>query len=81
MIRYELCENVVYLGTTGCFTTEEGLKIAYFSGAHENTPTEKKDFTFSYEQFKSLEVQMKWTDPNYQGTLTRKTSGQGVESC
>ena len=28
----ELCENVIYFGKQGCFTTKEGLKIVYISG-------------------------------------------------
>ena len=32
---YELCENVVYLGEHGCFTTREGMTIAYLSGRQQ----------------------------------------------
>ena len=32
---YELCENVVYLGEHGCFTTKEGMTIAYLSGRQQ----------------------------------------------
>ena len=28
----ELAENLIYLGKQGCFTTKEGLRIAYLSG-------------------------------------------------
>ena len=52
---YELFDDVVYLGSHGCFTTKEGLKIAYLSGKqqglwtylchlyHQTIPTERLD--------------------------------------
>ncbi len=37
---YEMAENLVYLGGSGCLTTEEGLTIAYLSGREQVIPWE-----------------------------------------
>jgi hypothetical protein len=63
---YEVCENVIYLGGHGCFTTKEGLTIAYLSGRQQQAK-EKKDYEFGYDQIKTMEVQLKWTDAKFQG--------------
>ena len=73
---YELCENVVYLGEHGCFTTKEGMTIAYLSGRQQDSSGGggKKDFEFGYDQVKSMEVQMRWDDPKFQGVDVLITS-------
>ena len=71
---YEMAENVVYLGTHGCFTTNEGLKIAYLSGVESAAGAERKEYNFSYEQIKSLGVQLKWNDSAYEGVDVLITS-------
>ena len=72
---YELCENVVYLGEHGCFTTREGMTIAYLSGRQqESGGGAKKDYEFGYDQVKSMEVRMKWGDTKFQGVDVLITS-------
>ena len=65
-----MAENVVYLGRHGCYTTKEGLRVAYLSGAVEGS----QQAGISYEQVKSLEVQLKWNDSGYQGVDILLTS-------
>ena len=72
---YELCENVVYLGENGCFTTKEGMTIAYLSGRQQDSGGgAKKDYEFGYDQVKSMEVQMKLGDTKFQGVDVLITS-------
>ena len=73
---YELCENVVYLGEHGCFTTREGMTIAYLSGRQQEVSGggAKKDYEFGYDQVKSMEVRMKWGDTKFQGVDVLITS-------
>jgi hypothetical protein len=62
---YEISENLIYLGAHGCFTTKEGLKIAYLSGGSENKPGTPG--AFSFEDFKAMEVQLQWNSSTFQG--------------
>lgn len=72
---YELCENVVYLGEHGCFTTKEGMTIAYLSGRQQDSGGgAKKDYEFGYDQVKSMEVKMKSDDTKFQGVDVLITS-------
>ena len=62
---YEIAENLVYLGTSGCFTTREGLKIAYISG--DGDPPGEKPFGISYDRFKALEASTRCGDSSFAG--------------
>ncbi len=54
---YEICENLIYLGSHGCYMTREGLRIAYLSGSTEGRgDSAGKPFAFSFGQVKELQV-------------------------
>jgi len=63
----ELCENVIYLGKQGCFTTKEGLKIAYLSGIQASDVLSAKSHNYTPENLNNLEASLKWDDPKFQG--------------
>ena len=52
----EICENVIYLGRQGCFTTNDGLRIAYLSGVNAEDPLAAKDYNYSIQNLQGLEV-------------------------
>ena len=52
----EICENVIYLGKQGSFTTNEGLRIAYMSGVNGEDPLAAKEYNYSVQNLQSLEV-------------------------
>jgi len=70
----ELCENVVYLGRQGSFTTNEGLKIAYMSGVQSADPLMAKDYNSSLQNIQSLESSLRWDDSRYNGVDILLTS-------
>lgn len=70
----ELCENVVYLGRQGSFTTNEGLKIAYMSGVQNQDPLLAKDYNYSLQNIQSLEDNLRWDDTRYPGVDILLTS-------
>jgi len=63
----ELCDNVIYLGKQGCFTTKEGLKIAYLSGIQAEDILNAKSHNYTAASLQSLEATLKWDDPKFQG--------------
>lgn len=63
----EICENVIYLGKQGSFTTKEGLKIGYMSGVQSNDPLKAKDYNYCVTNLQQLEQNLKWDDSKYQG--------------
>ena len=69
---YEIAENLVYLGPAGCFTTKEGLKIAYFSGS--GRAGAEDTFGLNHDRVKSLEVSSKCQDSNFVGVDVLITS-------
>jgi len=70
----ELCENVIYLGQQGCFTTKEGLKIAYLSGVSSPSPLSAKPHQYSVGHLQQLESSLKWSDNQYAGVDILLTS-------
>ncbi len=70
---YEMSENVVYLGVNGCFTTKDGLKVAYLSGSKEQTGP-KVAHEFAFDQMKAMQVALKWDDSKYVGVDVLITS-------
>ncbi len=77
-----MCENVVYLGTHGCYTTKEGLRVAYLSGGSEG-PEDR--WQFAYPRMKELKTGMRWDDSGYVGVDVLLTSqwplGIGDQQC
>jgi len=63
----EMCENVIYLGRQGCFTTKEGLKIAYLSGVQASDNLSAKSHNYTPSNLQNLEVSLKWDNPKFQG--------------
>ncbi len=56
---YEICENLVYLGRHGCYTTREGLRVAYLSGSSEGSGEDAgKPFSHAYAQVKEMQVRI-----------------------
>jgi len=70
----EICENVIYLGRQGCFTTNDGLKIAYMSGVNCEDALAAKDYNYSLQNLQSLENSLGWGDARYQGVDILLTS-------
>jgi len=70
----ELCENVIYLGKQGSFTTNDGLKIAYLSGVQSDDPLTAKDHNYSLQNLQSLEGSLRWDDSRYAGVDILLTS-------
>ncbi|CAB4064463.1 CWF19-like protein 1 [Lepeophtheirus salmonis] len=66
----ELAENVIYIGKSGCYTTNEGLKIAYLSG----TENPNEPFSFSEKEFRQIEAKINWEDPGFKGVDILLTS-------
>jgi len=63
----ELCENVIYLGRQGSFTTKEGLKIGYMSGVQSGDPLKAKEHHYTVANLQQLEANLKWDESKYQG--------------
>jgi len=70
----EITENVIYLGRQGCFTTKEGLKIAYLSGTKSPDLLSAKNFNHTHLNLQQLEASLKWDNPNYVGVDILLTS-------
>lgn len=70
----EICENVIYLGKQGCFTTNDGLRIAYMSGVNSVDALAAKDYNYSIQNLQSLENSLHWDDSRYQGVDILLTS-------
>ena len=70
----ELCENVIYLGKQGCFTTKEGLRIAYLSGVNPEDSLSAKSHNYTVENLNSLEATLRWDSPKYVGVDILLTS-------
>eukprot|EP00088_Acartia_fossae_P069650 TRINITY_DN9155_c0_g1_i3.p1 TRINITY_DN9155_c0_g1~~TRINITY_DN9155_c0_g1_i3.p1 ORF type:complete len:523 (+),score=146.82 TRINITY_DN9155_c0_g1_i3:40-1608(+) len=70
----EICENVIYLGKQGSFTTNEGLRIAYMSGVNSEDPLAAKEYNYSIQNLQSLESSLRWDDSRYQGVDILLTS-------
>lgn len=70
----ELCENVIYLGRQGCFTTNEGLRVAYLSGVQAEDPLTAKPFNYTVANVQSLESSLKWDSAQFQGVDILLTS-------
>ena len=70
----ELAENVIYLGKQGCFTTKEGLKIAYLSGLQTHDVLSAKSHNYTAENLNSLEATLRWDSPRYLGVDILLTS-------
>jgi len=67
MAGCELAENVIYLGRQGCFTTKEGLRIAYISGSQAQDSLEAGAHNYTVESLNSLEATLRWDSDKYQG--------------
>ncbi len=67
---YEIAENLIYLGSHGCYLTKEGLKIAYLSGVQDG----EAQSGFNYGRIKEMQVQLKWDEYNYDGVDILLTS-------
>lgn len=70
----ELAENVIYLGRQGCFTTKEGLRVAYLSGVQAEDLLGAKTFHHTHVNLQQLEANLKWDDPKYCGVDILLTS-------
>ena len=55
----ELAENLIYLGRQGCFTTKEGLRIAYISGSQAQDSLEAGGHNYTVESLNSLEATLR----------------------
>ena len=56
----ELAENLIYLGRQGCFTTKEGLRIAYISGSQAQDSLEAGGHNYTVESLNSLEATLRF---------------------
>ena len=63
----ELAENLIYLGRQGCFTTKEGLRIAYLSGVQAEDSLSASSHNYTVESLNSLEATLRWDSPRYLG--------------
>ena len=70
----ELCENVIYFGKQGCFTTKEGLRIAYVSGVQAEDSLTAKSHNYTTDSLNSLEANLRWDNPKYTGVDILLTS-------
>jgi len=70
----ELCENVIYFGKQGCFTTKEGLKIVYISGVQAEDSLSAKSHNYTVEGLNSLEANLRWDNAKYAGVDILLTS-------
>ena len=67
MAGCELAENIIYLGRQGCFTTKEGLRIAYISGSQAQDSLEAGAHNYTVESLNSLEANLRWDSDKYLG--------------
>ena len=70
----ELAENLIYLGRGGCLKTNEGLTVAYLSGASTNQATNDKVRIDHVKQIKTIEARTGCESPDFKGVDVLITS-------
>ena len=70
----ELCDNLIYLGRQGCFTTKEGLRVAYLSGVQAEDRLSAQTHNYTVESLNSLEATLRWDSSQYTGVDILLTS-------